>query len=90
MKSFADGSSNNENFIDRRSGNRDGDFAGAERRQFGNSHSGLSPDARELAEAIDAYKLRNRRRYVTFEEMLQVIQSLGYVKQEEAAVASAT
>jgi len=86
MQTFADGSTNGENFNDRRSGNQS--FSGTERRQFGNSHSGLSPEAKELAEAIDAYKLQNRRRYVTFEEMLQVIQALGYEKQQEAAVAS--
>ncbi|MEZ6135882.1 MAG: hypothetical protein R3C53_13325 [Pirellulaceae bacterium] len=53
---------------------------GFERRQFGNSHHGLSPAARELAEAIDAYKLQHRRRFITFEEMLQVITELGYSK----------
>jgi hypothetical protein len=30
--------------------------------------------------AIDGYKLQNRRRYITFEEMLHVIHSLGYTK----------
>ncbi len=65
-------------FIDRRvSDDRSGGF---ERRQFGNSHSTLSPDARELAEAIDSYKVLHRRRYITFEEMLKVIHSLGYQK----------
>ena len=49
-----------------------------ERRQFGNSHDGLSPDAAELAQAIDQYKLRHRRRFITFEEMLAVVKSLGY------------
>jgi hypothetical protein len=49
-----------------------------ERRQFTNSHSELSPDAAELAQAIDGYKLRHRRRFITFEEMLSVIKSLGY------------
>jgi hypothetical protein len=52
----------------------------AERRQFASSHQGLSPDARELALAIDGYKLEHHRRYITFEEMLQVIQQLGYHK----------
>lgn len=66
-------------FHDRRAGAAAG--KSDERRQFGNSLFGLSPDARELAEAIDGYKLRNRRRYITFEEMLTVIQSLGYSKQ---------
>ncbi len=49
-----------------------------ERRQFGNSHEGLSPDAAELAQAIDQYKLVHRRRFITFEEMLAVVKSLGY------------
>lgn len=53
---------------------------GVERRQFGNSHEGLSPPAKELALAIDEYKIRHRRRFITFEEMLQVIQTLGYRK----------
>jgi hypothetical protein len=49
-----------------------------ERRQFGNSHEGLSPDAAELAQAIDQYKLHHRRRFITFDEMLAVVKSLGY------------
>jgi len=65
-------------FVDRR--NTDEQASGFERRQFGNSHSTLSPDARELAEAIDAYKVEHRRRYITFEEMLKVIHTLGYQK----------
>ena len=52
---------------------------GVERRnQFGNCYDGLSPDAQQLAEAIDQYKLQNRRRFITYEEMLSVIKSLGY------------
>ena len=65
-------------FVDRRTTR--GPVAKSERRQFANSHIGLSPDARELAEAIDSFKVQNRRRYITFEETLQVIQSLGYAK----------
>jgi hypothetical protein len=49
-----------------------------ERRQFANSHEGLSPEARELAIAIDSYKMRHRRRFITYEEMLAVVKSLGY------------
>jgi hypothetical protein len=49
-----------------------------ERRQFANSHEGLSPEARELAVAIDSYKIRHRRRFITYEEMLSVVRSLGY------------
>lgn len=65
-------------FVDRRE-NHQPPLAG-ERRQFASSHEGLSPAARELALAIDRYKLEHRRRYVTFEEMLQVISTLGYQK----------
>ena len=51
-----------------------------ERRQFSNSHDELSPAAAELARAIDGYKLHHRRRFVTYEEMLSVVESLGYHK----------
>jgi hypothetical protein len=51
-----------------------------ERRQFANSYEELSPAAAELARAIDSYKVQHRRRFVTFEEMLAVIKSLGYSK----------
>ena len=57
-----------------------------DRRQFTNSHNELSPRARELATAIDEYKLRHRRRFITYEEMLSVIEELGYHKAAEAAV----
>lgn len=56
-----------------------------ERRQFANTYDDLSAEARELAMAIDGYKLQHRRRFVTYDEMLQVIQSLGYVRQEALA-----
>lgn len=56
---------------------------GVERRQFANSHDDLSPNARELAVAIDEYKVRHRRRFVTFEEMLSVIEALGYTKNQQ-------
>ena len=67
-------------FVDRR------DYGSAspppvrERRQFANSHEGLSPAARELASAIDQYKLRHRRRFLSYEEILAVVESLGYHK----------
>jgi hypothetical protein len=66
-------------FVERRAV-REAETPGFERRQFANSYRELSPDAKELAEAIDSYKVRHRRRYITFEEMLQVIQDLGYHK----------
>ncbi len=50
----------------------------SERRQFGSSHTGLSEAGRELALAIDKYKLENRRRYITCDEMLAVLTAIGY------------
>ena len=32
----------------------------------------------ELATAIDEHKLRHRRRFITYEEMLNVVKALGY------------
>lgn len=51
-----------------------------ERRQFGSSHAGLSEAGRELAIAIDQYKVTHHRRYLTCDEMLNVMLSLGYSK----------
>ena len=65
-------------FLDRRSPVAVERMPICERRQFGNSHDDLSPDAAELAHAIDQYKLLHRRRFITFEEMLAVVKSLGY------------
>lgn len=67
-------------FVDRRDSQIQRKSAGIERRQFTNSFEGLSPDAAELGRAIDLYKLNNRRRFINYEEMLQVIRSLGYNK----------
>ena len=65
-------------FVDRRQTPAPGDLPVVERRQFTNSHQELSPPAQELARAIDQYKLRHRRRFITYEEMLSVVLSLGY------------
>jgi len=67
-------------FVERRNYDVPAIPPGVERRQFGNSHEGLSPEARELAQAIDQYKLTHRRRFITYEEMLFVLKSLGYQK----------
>ena len=67
-----------ESFLDRRGVVPSADQPLFERRQFANSYDELSPDAGELARAIDGYKVQHRRRFVTFEEMLSVIKSLGY------------
>lgn len=66
-------------FVDRREGDAGGTPA-RERRQFTNSHDDLSPDAAELARAIDEYKVTSRRRFINFEEMLTVIKTLGYTR----------
>ncbi len=67
-------------FIDRRKQELSSSAPGRERRQFADSHDELSPAAQELANAIDTYKLSHRRRFITYEEMLGVVQSLGYHK----------
>lgn len=72
-------------FPDRRQGGGSANDAHLERRQFGNSHAHLSPGARELGLAIDRYKLENRRRFVTYEEIYEVVLKLGYAKQETAS-----
>jgi hypothetical protein len=68
-----------ETFVDRRSsaGTREG---GPERRQFKSSDNYLRPEVAELAQAVDQYKLRHRRRFITFDELYNVITELGYSK----------
>ena len=68
-------------FVDRRDPNRQRKSTGLERRQFSDGHNNLSEDAAELGRAVDKYKLENHRRFVTYEELLGVIQALGYSKQ---------
>jgi len=65
-------------FVERRGVRADRSPSGRERRQFSNSHQELSPDAAELANAIDQYKLQHRRRFINFEEMLAIFKMLGY------------
>jgi hypothetical protein len=65
-------------FLDRRGPVHQGEQLPFERRQFANTYEELSPDAAELARAIDSYKVQHRRRFITFEEMLAVMKSLGY------------
>lgn len=58
------------------------DRPAVERRQFADGRDDLSPEARELATAVDNYKRMHRRRFITHEEMVAVIKSLGYSKPE--------
>jgi hypothetical protein len=67
-------------FVERRQTQLSGTNRSGERRQFGSSHYGLSEEGRELAFAIDQYKVQNHRRYLTCDEMLKVLTDLGYEK----------
>ena len=67
-------------FVERRAYDLSSTPPAFERRQFTNSHEELSLEARELAMAVDSYKVRHRRRFINYEEMLAVITSLGYRK----------
>jgi hypothetical protein len=64
-------------FRDRRKSDQDGP-PGVERRQFSPSYDSSRPEVNELARAVDQYKLTHRRRFITFEELYDVIVSLGY------------
>ncbi|HVW00535.1 MAG TPA: hypothetical protein VHB77_09350 [Planctomycetaceae bacterium] len=66
-------------YVERRQSNQ-GRPGGAERRQFVDSRQTFRPEVIELAEAVDQYKLRHRRRFITFEELYEVMASLGYHK----------
>lgn len=67
----------NAGFVDRRSSLEPG-HRGPERRQFTNSHDGMAPEVAEMANAIDEYKSKNRRRFITYQEIFDVIHGLGY------------
>ena len=69
-------------FVDRRR-SPGGGSGRQERRQFGSSHAGLSDAGRELAIAIDQYKVTHHRRYLTCDEMLNVLVGLGYSKHSD-------
>ncbi len=69
-----------ETFVDRRQGEPGTRAGSTERRQFRASSDNLRPDVAELAQAVDQYKLRHRRRFITFEELHNVITELGYSK----------
>lgn len=67
-----------QQFVDRRTAADYTSPLTRERRQFGDDRASMTSDARELADAIDQYKLHHRRRFITYEEMLSVIRQLGY------------
>jgi len=67
-------------FLNRRESIHSNRSDGPERRQFQDSRDRIHFEARELAEAIDQYKLLHRRRFITHEELYDVITDLGYHK----------
>jgi hypothetical protein len=66
-------------FQDRRITDQGGE-AGRERRQFRDGNRSARPEVAELANAVDDYKISNHRRFITFEELFDVMQGLGYHK----------
>ena len=67
-------------FVDRRNTRDVSSSVSGERRQFSDSHSDSRPEVAEMAKAIDQYKIQHRRRFITFEELFDVISDLGYHK----------
>ncbi len=67
-------------FEDRRNTEESEAPRGLERRQFRDTHNAERPEVAEMAEAIDQYKIRHRRRFITFEELFDVMIDLGYTK----------
>lgn len=65
-------------FVDRRTNS--GSAPQVERRQFSSSYSELTPAGAELGVAVDQYKMNNRRRFVTYDEILDIVKSLGYTR----------
>lgn len=70
---------NPRTFVDRR-GTGDTRAGGPERRQFKATATEGRPEVAEFAAAVDAYKARHRRRFITFDELFDVVTSLGYHK----------
>jgi hypothetical protein len=66
-------------FVDRRQRSL-GPACGTDRRQFADSRDTLAPEVAELSQAIDRYKLMHRRRFITVQELYQVVAGLGYHK----------
>lgn len=66
-------------FVERR-GTGDARDGAPERRQFKATQDSSRPEVAEMAAAVDAYKARHRRRFITFDELFDVIAELGYHK----------
>ncbi len=66
-------------FQDRRASDNGSDGS-RERRQFRDGNRSNRPEVAEFADAVDSYKMQHHRRFITFEELFDVIQELGYHK----------
>ena len=77
-RTFSDGqaAASAATFTDRRS--VIGQSPGVERRQFAATRDSRRPEVNELAAAIDDYKLQNRRRFITVDELYDIVTGLGY------------
>lgn len=71
---------NPETFVDRRGTGADRPLGVPERRQFRSTVTSQRPEVQELANAVDQYKLNHHRRFITYEELYNVIEELGYRK----------
>ena len=69
-----------QDFIERRMTTSTNRSDHRERRQFRDGQSSLRSEVLELADAIDQYKIQFRRRFITFDELYDVIAELGYHK----------
>lgn len=67
-------------FVDRRQRDAGTTPDAAERRQFRDGNRSARPEVAEFANAVDDYKIARRRRFITFEELYDVMVSLGYHK----------
>lgn len=67
-------------FVERRQRGESTPNKGAERRQFRDGDRSARPEVAELANAVDDYKIARHRRFITFEELFDVMASLGYHK----------
>ena len=70
---------NPHTFVDRR-GTDETRSGAPERRQFKATPDVSRPDVAEFAAAVDVYKARHRRRFITFDELFDVMVELGYHK----------
>lgn len=67
-------------FTERRQRDAGAAPTGSERRQFRDGDRSARPEVSELANAVDDYKVAHHRRFITFEELFDVMTSIGYHK----------